>query len=90
MSTTRLSPIHPGLLLAEDLRDMNISARDTAMPFNWASELVHSKRAIAAGSAYVSRPSPEYWLNSQTAYDLATVQEQTVAPIKGKVRHLSA
>lgn len=39
MKRTRIAPVHPGALLAEDLRDMGISvarlARDTRMPIGF-------------------------------------------------------
>ena len=77
---------------------MNISinrlARDTRMPLSRASELVNGKRAITAETALrlarFFRTSPEYWLNLQTAYDLATAQDQSSAAIERGVLPLNA
>jgi plasmid maintenance system antidote protein VapI len=56
----KLPPIHPGSILREDLEHMGISlnwlARDLRVPMNRISAIVNGKR---------------YWMNLQTAYDLA-------------------
>lgn len=89
----RLTPIHPGRLLAEDLADMGISinrlARDTRMPLSRASDLVNGKRAITAETALrLARffgTSPEYWLNLQTKYDLDIAKSRIAATVEREV-----
>jgi antitoxin HigA-1 len=89
----KLTPIHPGRLLAEDLADMGISinrlARDTRMPVSRASELVNGKRAITAETALrLARflgTSPEYWLNLQTKYDLDIAKLRLAAAVEREV-----
>jgi antitoxin HigA-1 len=89
----KLTPIHPGHILAEDLADMGISinrlARDTRMPVSRASEIVNGKRAISAETALrLARffgTSPEYWLNLQTKYDLDVAKSKIAAAVKREV-----
>lgn len=89
----KLTPIHPGRLLAEDLADMGISvnrlARDTRMPLSRASDLVNGKRAITAETALrLARffgTSPEYWLNLQTKYDLDIAKSRIAATVEREV-----
>ena len=78
----RLPPIHPGEILAEDLRDLDISlnelARSLRVPMNRISEIANGRRSITADTAMrLARyfgTSPEYWMNLQTSYDLAVAQ----------------
>lgn len=98
MPRKRLEPIHPGALLAEDLRDMGISinrlARDTRMPVSRASDLVHGKRNITAETALrLARffgTTPEYWLNLQAHYDLETARDRVARTIEREVLPYSA
>ena len=84
--TKRLSPIHPGQLLAEDLQDMGISmnrlARDLRVPMNRISAIVNGKRSITADTALrfarYFGTSAQYWMNLQTAYEL-DVAERALA-----------
>jgi antitoxin HigA-1 len=89
----KLTPIHPGRLLAEDMADMGISvnrlARDTRMPLSRASDLVNGKRAITAETALrLARffgTSPEYWLNLQTKYDLDIARQRMAGAVEREV-----
>ena len=81
----RLTPIHPGEILAEDLQDAEVSlnqlARSLRVPMNRISAIVNGRRSITADTAMrLARyfgTSPAYWMNLQTAYDLA-VAERTI------------
>jgi antitoxin HigA-1 len=81
----RLAPIHPGEILGEDLQDAGISlnelARSLRVPMNRISAIVNGKRSITADTAIrLARyfgTSSEYWMNLQSAYDLA-VAERTI------------
>jgi antitoxin HigA-1 len=83
----KLPPIHPGEILLEDLRDIEVSlnqlARDLRVPMNRISAIVNGKRSITADTAMrLARyfgTSPQYWMNLQTAYDLQVV-ERTLGP----------
>lgn len=78
----QLEPIHPGEILAEDLQDAGVSlnqlARSLRVPMNRISAIVNGKRSITASTALrLARyfgTSAEYWMNLQTAYDLAVAE----------------
>ncbi len=81
----KLSPIHPGEVLAEDfLGSMEISqyrlAKDIAVPPRRINEIVHGKRGITADTALrLARyfgTSAEFWLNLQNHYDLELLRDR--------------
>jgi antitoxin HigA-1 len=88
-----LSPIHPGAILREDLRDSGISlnrlARDLRVPMNRISAIVNGKRSISADTsmrlARYFGTSAQYWMNLQAAYDLAVAQQKIGARIGREV-----
>lgn len=89
----RLAPIRPGEILAEDLRDAGISlnqlSRALRVPMNRISAIVNGKRSITAGTALrLARyfgTSPQYWMNLQTAYDLAHADREMRAQVNREV-----
>lgn len=93
MPRKRLAPVHPGLLLAQDLKDIGVSinrlARDTRMSISRTSEVVNGKRAVTAETALrLARffgTSPEYWMNLQAKYDLETAIDRMAPDIKREV-----
>lgn len=71
---------HPGeILLAEFLEPLQLTqaelARDLQIPLNRVNELVRGKRGVTPQSALLLAQyfnnSAEFWMNLQTAYDLA-------------------
>lgn len=72
------TPIHPGEVLAEQLRELGLTVRRFAeqidVPPNRVSQLVRGKRAITADTAlrlgHFFRTSPRFWLNLQQSYEL--------------------
>jgi antitoxin HigA-1 len=75
----RLSPVHPGEILAEEfLRPMGISqyrlAKDILVPPRRINEIVKGKRSLTADTALrLSKffgTSEIFWLNLQARYDL--------------------
>ena len=98
MARKRIIPVHPGILLAEDLADIGISinrlARDTRMSLSRTSDLVNGKRAITAETALrLARffgTSPEYWINLQTHFDLETAKDKLAKAIEKEVLPYSA
>jgi len=74
----RLRTRHPGLLLAELLRELAISqaglARTIGVSPMRVSHIVKGKRPVTADMALrlgrCFRQSPQYWLNLQARYDL--------------------
>lgn len=72
------TPIHPGEILADELKELGISASELAralrVPANRVSQILAGKRAISADTALrLGRwfgTGPQLWLNLQQAYDL--------------------
>jgi addiction module HigA family antidote len=74
----RTNPIHPGEILADELEEIGLSARELAgileVPPNRISQIIAGKRAITADTALrLGRyfgTSAEFWMNLQKAYEL--------------------
>lgn len=79
----KLPPVHPGEILAEDLRDaglsMNQLARAIHVPMNRISAIVNGQRGITGDTAVrFARywgTSPQYWMNLQSRYELEVAQD---------------
>lgn len=79
MTESKLAPIHPGEVLAEDFLDpIGISqyrlAKDISVPARRINEIVHGKRGISADTAirlarYLGT-TERFWLNLQAQYEL--------------------
>ena len=93
----RLAPIHPGLILEEDLRDAGVSlnklARDIRVPMNRISAIVNGKRSITADTAIrlalFFGTTPQYWMNLQTNYDLTVADLEAGNRIREDVKALA-
>jgi addiction module HigA family antidote len=79
MKSRRLSPVHPGEILRDDLMkplrlSINGLARDLRVPVTRMSEVVNGRRSITADTALrLARyfgTTPQFWMNLQAAYDL--------------------
>src|SRR3989337_1651994 len=88
-------PIHPGLMLKEDLLDplglsINQVARALHVPANRLNQIVHGKRAITPDTSLrLARYfgfTPGYWMNLQTHYDFEIVRRQSMQKIEGQVK----
>jgi addiction module HigA family antidote len=94
----KLSPIHPGEMLRDELEEIGVSinelARALRVPMNRISAVVNGKRSITADTAMrLARyfgTSPQYWLNLQTAYDLEVANIEIGPKIKREVLPRSA
>ncbi|EJW10458.1 HigA protein (antitoxin to HigB) [Rhodovulum sp. PH10] len=72
------TPIHPGEHLADELRDLGLSAAELArqidVPVNRITAIVNGQRGITADTAlrlgHWFGTSPEFWLGLQTLYEL--------------------
>src|SRR2546430_1067646 len=72
------TPIHPGEHLAEELRELGISAAELArqidVPVNRVTGIINGQRSVTADTAlrlgHWFGTSPEFWLNLQTLYEL--------------------
>jgi antitoxin HigA-1 len=98
MKKKKDAPIHPGeILLEEFLKPMNISqyqlAKDISVPARRINEIVLGKRSISADTALrlsrYFRLSERFWLNLQSAYDLAVVKERLEGRIENEVKALT-
>ena len=75
--------IHPGEHLAEELRELNMSAaalaRQLQVPTNRIAQILNGNRDISADTAlrlaHFFGTSPEFWINLQSIYDLRIAQQ---------------
>ena len=90
----RLPPIHPGELLAEDLRDIGLTKNQLAKALHVApnriTAIVSGTRGITGETALrLARyfgTSPQYWMNLQKHYELEVAQDAFEAAIVKQVR----
>jgi len=84
------TPIHPGTILADELEELGISARELAaileVPANRLYQIVSGKRNLTADTAlrlgrYFGM-SPDFWMNLQMAYELDLARQQIGPSIK--------
>jgi antitoxin HigA-1 len=78
------TPIHPGEILADELQEIDLSARQLAdliqVPPNRLYQLLAGKRSMTADTALrLSRyfgTSADFWMNLQTAYQLDLARQE--------------
>jgi antitoxin HigA-1 len=97
MKKKKDAPIHPGeILLEEFLKPMGISqyqlAKDISVPARRINEIAHGKRSISADTALrlsrYFRLSERFWLNLQSAYDLAIEKDRLEGRLETEVKVL--
>ncbi len=84
------SAIHPGEHLAEELKELGISAAELArqvdVPVNRVTGIINGQRGITADTAlrlgHLFGTSPEFWLNLQKLYELHVAREEVGERIK--------
>jgi addiction module HigA family antidote len=89
--TSGLAAIHPGEFLAEILAELGVSqaafARAIGVSPMRVSHVIGRSRPVTAELALLFGKaldqSPEYWLNLQSAYDLAAARSAVGARLKG-------
>ena len=77
------TPIHPGEHLAEELKELRISAVELArqidVPMNRVTGIINGQRAITADTAlrlgHWFGTSAEFWLNLQKLYELRLARD---------------
>ena len=89
--------IHPGEHLAEELRELGMSAAELArkldVPTNRVTGILNGQRAITGNTAlrlgHFFGMSPEFWLNLQSLYELRLAQKKAGKSINGlpKLKH---
>jgi len=81
------TPTHPGEILKEEFLDpMGLRQREIAAKMNISeqriNELVNGKRGVTPETAIllsrVLGTSAEFWMNLQTAYDLAKAEQKLI------------
>ena len=84
------TPIHPGEVLADELKELNLSAaavsRILQIPSNRVSQILLGKRAITADTALrLGRwlgTGPDLWMNLQKSYELRVAQRELGKALK--------
>lgn len=79
-----LTAIHPGEHLAEELKELRMSAAELArkldVPTNRVTAILHGQRAVTGDTAlrlaHFFGTSPQFWLNLQSLYELRLAQEK--------------
>lgn len=91
-------PTHPGEILKDELEALDMSAHalavTLAVPASRIDRIIKGKRAITPDtairlSAYFGGAA-EFWLNMQTAYDLAMAEMKDGAKIRRMVKTRAA
>src|SRR5436309_15843686 len=85
-----LTAIHPGEHLAEELKELGMSAAGLArklnVPTNRVTGILNGQRAITGDTAlrlaHFFGTSPEFWLNLQSLYELRLAQKKVGKSIK--------
>ena len=84
------NPIHPGKHLAEELKEIGISAAELArqidVPVNRVTSIINGQRAVTADTAlrlgHWFGTSAEFWLNLQKLYELRLAREEVGARVE--------
>jgi antitoxin HigA-1 len=83
------TPIHPGEHLAEELREIGITAaelsRQIDVPVNRITGIIHGQRGITADTAlrlgHWFGTTPQFWMNLQQLYELRLAESEVGAKI---------
>jgi antitoxin HigA-1 len=85
-----LTAIHPGEHLAEELKELNMSAAELArqlgVPTNRVTEILNGRQAITGDTAlrlaHFFGTTAEFWLNLQTLFELCLAEKKSGKAIK--------
>jgi addiction module HigA family antidote len=83
--------IHPGEHLAEELKELGMSAAELArqldVPTNRVTQILNGRRAITGDTAlrlaHFLGTAAEFWLNLQSLYEIRVAQKKAGKSIKG-------
>jgi antitoxin HigA-1 len=86
--------IHPGEHLAEELKELGMSAAELArklnVPTNRVTGILNGQRAITGDTAlrlaHYFGTSPEFWLNLQSLYEVRVAQKKIGKSIRALPR----
>jgi len=98
IEAVKLPPTHPGLILADELAEIGVSAaalsRALDVPQSRLAEIVAGRRGVTADTALrlaaYFGTSARFWLNLQASYDLAVTEAKEGAHIVAVVRPRAA
>lgn len=88
-------PIHPGRILARELKARELSANKLALalrvPSGRITDILNGKRGISAETAlrfaaYFGN-EPQFWMNLQSQYELAVAEQEVGEQIKSEVEN---
>ena len=90
------TPIHPGAHLAEELREIGVTAaelsRQIDVPVNRITGIIHGQRGITADTAlrlgHWFGTTPQFWMNLQQLYELRLAENAVGAEIAGLPRRV--
>ncbi|MBZ5629737.1 MAG: HigA family addiction module antidote protein [Acidobacteriia bacterium] len=79
-----LTSIHPGEHLAEELKELGMSAAELArqldVPTNRVTQILNGRRSVTGDTAlrlaHFFGTTAEFWLNLQSLYDLRVAQKK--------------
>ena len=89
-----MKPIHPGRILKRELSERGLSANRLALalrvPSGRITQILNEKRSISPETAlrlgqYFGN-SPQFWINLQSRYDLAVVEQKMGPQIAAEVQ----
>ncbi|MCP3470675.1 HigA family addiction module antitoxin [Bradyrhizobium sp. CCGUVB1N3] len=92
------TPIHPGEHLAEELREIGVTAaelsRQIDVPVNRVTSIINGQRGITADTAlrlgHWFGTSPQFWMNLQQQYELRLAEKEVGAQVASLPRHARA
>ena len=82
--------VHPGEILKDELEELGVSqavfARQIDVPPNRVSQIIAGKRSVTGDTAlrfgHWFGVEPQFWLNLQSQFELATAERRNGAEIK--------
>ncbi len=85
-----IAAIHPGEHLAEELKEIGMSAaefaRQISVPTNRVTQILNGRRSITGDTAlrlaHFFGTSAEFWLNLQSLYEIRVAQQKSGPMIK--------
>jgi addiction module HigA family antidote len=93
-----LTAIHPGEHLAEELKELGMSAAELArqldVPTNRVTEILNGRRAITGDTAlrlaHFFGTTAEFWLNLQSVFEIRVAQKKAGKSIRAlpTLKHL--
>lgn len=89
-----IAAIHPGEQLAEELKEVGMSAaelaRNLGVPTNRVTGILNGRRAVTGDTAlrlgHFFGTSAEFWMNLQSLYELRTAEAKGGGAIRGLPR----